>query len=133
MKLTKKEEWFIEDVRTLIERGETFINLNQWEINPKVANDLLSCYLGIDIWICGKWKGMFDFDYYISTNFNTRYIVSDTEMVEYSPIPFTIYQKTDSIFSDKEAAIKLLQHRQNFNYHPNKKQVIEPWYKRLFK
>jgi hypothetical protein len=133
MKLTKKEEWFIEDVRTLIERGETFINIDQWNIQPKVANDLLSCYLGIDVWICSRWKGMFSFDYYISTNFNTHYIVLDTEVVEYNPVPFTIYQKTDNILTDKEFAYRLLQHRQNFNYYPNKKQVIEPWYKRIFK
>jgi hypothetical protein len=76
---------------------------------------------------------MFDFDYYISTNFKTHYIISDKEWDEFNPAPFTIYQKTGSIFSDRGKAMELLRHGKNFNYHPNKKKVIEPWYKRLFK
>jgi hypothetical protein len=109
MKLTKKEEWFIEDVRTLIERGETFINLDQWNIQPKVANDLLSCYLGIDVWF-NVYSVPFSGRYCkLETDFSKRYISNffANEFNIITPQPFEIIYDSSILTVSEDEQLKI--------------------------
>ena len=136
MKLTSKEHDFVNDVRILIERGDTSINMKQWYMYGSHAMEILKEHLGVDVWFSGVKPPFEPVIYTIETVFNERYIfeLSKEKCHILTPKPFELLMYSYPLDVSVEAINEQFQNALvNYKgYQKNGSKNIKPWYKRLF-
>jgi hypothetical protein len=135
LKLTSKEQDFVNDVRILIERGDTTIDLKQFCISGTLAMEILKQHLGVDVWFSGVKPPFEPVIYTIETVFSKRYIfeMSKGKCHILTPKPFELLMYSYPLEVSVEAINQQFQNAlATYKGYQNGCANVKPWYKKIF-